>query len=266
VAASPVSKLGAGFDPTVPNVARVYDYLLGGKDNFVGDRELGDQLLSAFPESAWIARQNREFICRAVRYCAEQGVSQFLDIGSGLPTMSNVHQVARQVVPGARVVYVDNDRVAHAHAAALLATSDGVAAILGDVRAPEQILADIRARRLLNLSKPLVVIMTALLHFVTDKEKPEELIGVFKNVMPSGSFLVLTHATHDWQLEESERATRMFQRASAPLVTRSRIEIAAMFRGLELAEPGLVRTSRWQPVEETSAEFSELFGGAGLKP
>jgi S-adenosyl methyltransferase len=105
--------VGAGFDPTIANVARVYDYLLGGKDNFAVDRELGDQLLAAFPESAWIARQNREFAGRAVRYCAEQGVSQFLDIGSGLPTMSNIHQVAREVVPGARVVYVDNDKVAH---------------------------------------------------------------------------------------------------------------------------------------------------------
>jgi hypothetical protein len=124
VAGSPGSSLvGAGFDPTVPNVARVYDYLLGGKDNFASDRELGDQLLTAFPESAWIARQNRDFAGRAVRYCAEHGVSQFLDIGSGVPTTSNVHQVARQVSPAARVVYVDNDRVAHSHAEALLTTS-----------------------------------------------------------------------------------------------------------------------------------------------
>jgi hypothetical protein len=164
------------------------------------------------------------------------------------------------------VVYVDNDRVAHSHAEALLATSDGIAAILGDVRAPEQILADVRARRLLDLSKPFVVMMTAILHFVTDEEKPEELVRVFKNAMPTGSFLVLTHATHDRQPEEAERATRMYKRASAPLVTRSRIDIAACFRGLELIEPGLVRTSRWRPAEETTAEYSDLFGGVGLKP
>ena len=266
MAGSPGSSVGAGFDPTVPNVARVYDYMLGGKDNFAVDRELGDQLLAAFPESAWIARQNREFAGRAVCYCAEQGVSQFLDIGSGLPTMSNVHQVARRVIPGAKVVYVDNDKVANSHAEALLTTSDGVAAILGDVRAPEQILADVRARRLLDLSKPFVVLMTAILHFVTDEEKPEELVRVFRNAMPADSFLVLTHATHDWQPEESERATRMYQRASAPLVTRSRIDIATLFRGLELVEPGLVRTSRWRPAEESTAEFSDLFGGVGRKP
>ena len=266
MAGSPGSSLGAGFDPTVANVARVYDYLLGGRDNFAVDRELGDQLLAAFPESGWIARQNREFAARAVRYCAEQGVSQFLDIGSGLPTMNNVHQVARSVVPAARVVYVDNDKVAHSHAEALLTTGDGVAAIFGDVRAPEQILADIRARRLLDLGKPFVVLMTAVLHFITDEEKPEELVTVFKNAMPTGSFLVLTHATHDWQPEESERAIRMYRRASAPLVTRSRIDIAALFRDLELVPPGLVRSSRWRPAEETDAEFSDLFGGVGRKP
>ena len=210
MAGSPSPGVGEGFDPTVPNVARVYDYMLGGKDNFAVDRDLGDQLLAAFPESAWIARQNREFAARAVSYCAEQGVSQFLDIGSGLPTMDNVHEVARRVIPGARVVYVDNDKVANRHAEALLTTGDGVSAIFGDVRAPEQILADVRARRLLDLSQPFVVMMTALLHFITEDEKPDELVRVFKNAMPSGSFLVLTHATHDFAPEDSERATRMY--------------------------------------------------------
>lgn len=258
--------MGAGFDPSVPNVARVYDYMLGGKDNFAVDRELGDQLLVAFPESAWIARQNRAFIGRAVTFCAEQGVSQFLDVGSGLPTMDNVHEVARKVIPGAKVVYVDNDKVAHSHTEALLTTSDGVSAILGDLRAPEQILADMRARRLLDLSQPFVVIMTAILHHITDAEKPEELVRVLKNAMPSGSFLVLTHATHDFQPEESERAVRMYRRASSPLVTRSRIDIAALFRGLDVVEPGLVRTSRWRPTEETTAESSDLFCGVARKP
>ncbi len=266
MAGSPSSGVGEGFDPSVPNVARVYDYLLGGKDNFAVDRELGDQLLAAFPESAWIARQNRAFAGRAVSYCAEQGVSQFLDIGSGLPTMDNVHEVARRVIPAARVVYVDNDKVANRHVDALLSTSDGVAAIPGDLRAPEQVLADVRARRLLDLNRPFVVMMTAILHFVTDDEKPDELVRVLRNAMPAGSFLVLTHATHDFQPDNAERATRMYRRASAPLVTRSRIDIAAMFRGLDLVAPGLVRTSRWRPPEETTAESADLFGGVGRKP
>ena len=137
----------AGLDTAVANVARVYDYMLGGKDNFAADRDLGDQLLRAFPDSAWIARQNRRFLGRAVRYCAQQGLGQFLDLGSGLPTMDNVHEVARRVIPGAAVVYVDNDRVALTHANALLATSDGVAAVFGGLREPGKDLGRRRGHR-----------------------------------------------------------------------------------------------------------------------
>jgi hypothetical protein len=194
-----------GLDPSVANVARVYDYMLGGKDNFSVDRQLGSQLLTAFPEAAWIARQNRAFAGRAVRYCAEHGVGQFLDVGSGLPTMDNVHEVARRVITDAAVVYVDNDKVAHSHAEALLTTNDGVAAITGDVREPGQILADVRAGGLLDLTRP--------------------------------------------------------------FVTRSRLDIAAMFSGFQLVKPGLVRTSRWQPPEQvTVTEASDLFAGVGRKP
>ena len=256
-----------GLDPSVPNVARVYDYMLGGRDNFSADRQLGAQLLAAFPEAAWIARQNRAFASRAVRYCAEHGVGQFLDVGSGLPTMDNVHEVARQVIPDAAVVYVDNDKVAHSHAEALLTTSDGVAAIFGDVRKPGRILAEVRAHDLLDLTRPFVVLLTAILHFITDFERPTALVGEFRDAMPPGSYLVLSHATHDFQPEESARASRMYSRASSPLVTRSRLDIAAMFRGLELVKPGLVRTSRWRPTEQATATgTSDLFAGVGRKP
>ncbi len=256
-----------GLDPSVANVARVYDYVLGGKDNFSVDRQLGSQLLTAFPEAGWIARQNRAFAGRAVRYCAEHGVGQFLDVGSGLPTMDNVHEVARRVISDAAVVYVDNDKVAHSHAEALLTTNDGVAAITGDVREPGRILADVQAGGLLDLTRPFVVLLTAILHFITDFERPAELIATFRDAMPSGSYLVLSHATHDFQPEESARATRMYSRASSPLVTRSRLDIAAMFSGFQLVKPGLVRTSRWQPPEQvTVTEASDLFAGVGRKP
>src|SRR5262249_37680124 len=219
------------------------------------------------PEAAWIARQNRAFACRAVRYCAEHGVGQFLDVGSGLPTMDNVHEVARRAIPGAAVVYVDNDKVAHNHAAALLATSDGVAAIIGDVREPGRILTAVRAGGLLDLTRPFVVMLTAILHFITDFERPAELVGAFRDAMPTGSYLVLSHATHDFQPEESARASRMYGRASSPLVTRSRLDIAAMFSGFELVKPGLVRTSMWRPAEEvTPAPPADLFAGVGRKP
>ena len=256
-----------GFDPSVPNVARVYDYVLGGKDNFSVDRQLGSQLLVAFPDAAWIAMQNRAFAGRAVRYCAEHGLDQFLDVGSGLPTIDNVHEMARRVIPGAAVVYVDNDKVAHSHAEALLTTSDGVGAIIGDVREPDRILADIRAGGLLDLNRPFVVVLTAILHFITDLERPAELVGAFRDAMPTGSYLVLSHATHDFEPEESARASRMYGRASSPLVTRSRLDIAAMFSGFELVKPGLVRTSMWRPPEEvTPTQASDLFAGVGRKP
>src|SRR5258706_2136172 len=156
-----------GLDPSVANVARVYDYMLGGKDSFSVDRQLGSQLLTAFPEAAWIARQNRAFAGRAVRYCAEHGVGQFLDVGSGLPTMDNVHEVARRVITDAAVVYVDNDKVAHSHAEALLTTNDGVAAITGDVREPGRILADVQAGGLLDPTRPLSVFLAALIQLFT---------------------------------------------------------------------------------------------------
>jgi hypothetical protein len=256
----------AGLDTTTPNVARVYDYMLGGKDNFAADRQLGEQLLAEFPMSAWIARQNRAFVGRAVHYCAQQGVRQFLDVGSGLPTMDNVHEVARRAIPDAAVVYVDNDKVAYAHASALLATSDGVAAILGDVREPREILAAVQARGLIDLSRPLVVLLTAILHFIGDDEDPEGIVGVFRDAMPVGSYLVLSHATHDVLPEESARARSMYRGASSSLITRSRDDIAAFFAGLELVEPGLVGTAQWRPRKPLrSAEPAHIYAGAGRK-
>jgi S-adenosyl methyltransferase len=257
---------GAGFDPTVPNVARVYDYMLGGKNNFTADRRLAEQLQAEFPESSWIARQNRAFLGRAVRYCAGQGIGQFLDVGSGLPTMDNVHEVARQVIPGAAVVYVDSDRVAVAHAKALLATSPGVSAIWGDVREPRKILAEVQARALIDLSQPVVVLLAAILHFVADEEDPAGIVQVFLDAMPAGSYLVLSHATHDVLPEESARARNMYRGASSRLATRSRADIAAFFTGVELVDPGLVLTSQWRSPELARiAEPADLYAGVGRK-
>jgi hypothetical protein len=256
----------AGLDTTVANVARVYDYLLGGKDNFAADRELGKQLLEAFPQSAWISRQNRRFIGRAIRYCAQQGVTQFLDLGSGLPTMDNVHEVARRVIPAAAVVYVDNDRVALTHANALLATSAGVAAIFGDVREPQKILADAADCGVIDLSRPVVVLLAAVLHFITDEEDPGRIVKVFRDAMPSGSHLILSHASHDVLPEESARARNMYRGASSPMVTRSQDDIAAFFTGLELVEPGVVPTSHWRPEEPAPTTMTpDLVAGVGRK-
>jgi hypothetical protein len=258
---------GAGFDPTIPNVARIYDYMLGGKNNFAADRQLAEQLQAEFPVSEWIARQNRAFLGRAVRYCAEQGIDQFLDVGSGLPTMDNVHEVARRVIPSAAVAYVDSDRVALAHARALLATSPGVSAFWGDVRDPRKILADVTARGLIDLSRPVVVLLAAILHFIADNENPGEIVRVFTDAMPAGSFLVLSHASHDALPEETARARSMYRGASSLLATRTREEVVAFFDGLELVDPGVVLTSQWRPEElANKAEPTDLYAGVGRKP
>jgi O-methyltransferase involved in polyketide biosynthesis len=255
-----------GFDTSIANVARVYDYLLGGKDNFAADRELGEQLLKEFPTSAWIARQNRAFLGRAVRYCAEQGATQFLDVGSGLPTMENVHEVARRTRPDARVVYVDSDPIALTHANALLATSDGVAAIAGDIREPDKIIAK-AAEHGIDFHTPVVILLLAVLHFITDAENPGEIVRVFRDAMPPGSYLIISTATHDYAPEESERARGMYRKASAPMVTRSRAEVEAFFEGLELVEPGLVFTTQWRPVEPVrDPGLAGLYAGVGYRP
>jgi hypothetical protein len=258
---------GAVLDTGIASVARVYDYLLGGKDNFAVDRQLGDELKAAFPDSVWISRQNRAFIGRAVTYCAEQGITQFLDIGSGLPTMENVHEVARRVHPEAAVVYVDNDAIALAHANALLATSEGVVAMYGDVREPGKILADVREQGLLDLTKPFVVLLAAILHFITDDEDPIGIVRAFSGAMPSGSYLILTTAHHDAKPEESARAEKMYKRASSPMVTRSKSAIAAYFEGFELAEPGLACTCEWRAPEPPEYDDpADLYGGVGRRP
>jgi hypothetical protein len=254
-------------ETTIPNVARVYDYLLGGKENFATDRELGRQLMEAFPQVAWIARQNRAFLGRAVRYCAQQGISQFLDVGSGLPTMDNVHEVARRVIPAATVVYVDNDRTALSHAQSLLGTSDGVTAIFGDLREPRNVLAGAAARGGLDLGKPVAVLLASVLHFIADHEDPGGIVAVFREAMTAGSYLVLTHASHDDRPAEAARARDMYRGASSPLATRSYDEVAAFFAGLELAPPGLVRTSHWRPEEQVpDDQTADLYAGVGRKP
>lgn len=255
------------FDTSVPNVARVYDYMLGGRDNFAADRELASALLEQFPVSSWIARQNRAFVGRAVRYCAEQGIDQFLDVGSGLPTMNNVHEVARRVIPRAAVVYVDNDTDALAHSRALLAGDHGVSAIWGDARQPARILGRVEEGGLLDLSRPAAIVLGAILHFVADDEDPAGIVAAFRSALAPGSYLILSHATHDVRPDESARARTMYRSASSALATRSRDEIAALFAGLELIDPGLAFTSRWRPDEPPTAEEpTDLYAGVGRVP
>ncbi|MEU1052336.1 SAM-dependent methyltransferase [Streptomyces sp. NPDC005876] len=235
------------IDTSKPHPARMYDWYLGGKDNYPVDEEMGRQMLTLDPRVPVMARVNRAFMQRATRWLAGRGVRQFLDIGTGIPTEPNLHQVAQEIAPDARVVYCDNDPIVLAHAAALLrGTPEGATEYLqADVREPDTILEG--ARKILDLGRPVALSLVALLHFVPDEDGAHELVRRLLHALPSGSHLVVTHATADFTPEESEAATAKLRAAGVTLALRSREEFARFFDGLELVEPGIEVPHRWHP-------------------
>jgi len=264
----------SGFDPTRPSAARVYDYLLGGKNHFAADREMAQKLLATAPIARTAARENRAFLGRAVRYLvAEAGVRQFLDIGTGLPTSNNVHEVAQAVDPSARVVYADNDPLVLAHARALLTSSpEGrTSYIQADLRAPEVILAAPAVQEVLDFSQPVALILVAVLHFVLDEFQPAAAIARLLDALPSGSYLAASHAMGE-HIVPAERvaATRIYRSSGVPLQVRDSDEFAALaFSGLELVPPGVVLVSEWRPEGRAPRPVpSEVVfcGGVARKP
>jgi hypothetical protein len=264
---------GPAFDTTVPNAARIYDYLLGGKDNYQADRDAAARLLAVLPGSARACRDNRDFLQRAVRYLAGTGVRQFIDIGSGLPTAGNVHQVAQEADPGARVAYVDYDPVVLAHARALLATSPAVAVIDGDLRKPGEILAHPDLNKLIDFSQPVAVLLMAVLHFLTDDEHPHEVIQEITADLAPRSYLALTHVTADHvPAGAAATAQRVYASASAPVIPRTRAEVTRLLDGLELVEPGVCDVSAWRPESpparlqgQAPPEGTYIYGGIAVK-
>jgi SAM-dependent methyltransferase len=265
------------IDASVPNAARVYDFFLGGKDNFATDRELAQKILEVLPDTADVCRDNREFMQRAVRFLAgEAGIHQFLDIGPGLPTMGNVHETAQEAVPGAHVVYVDYDPVVLSHAKALLANGEDVIAVEGDLRRPEAILGDERVRRLIDFSRPVAVLVVAVLHFVGDADRPYDAVRTLVDALAPGSYLVLTHSTPDDVSDDvTEAMKHIYSNASAQAVPRSFEDVARFFDGLELVDPGLVNVTRWRPdppSDPPSGQSSRapgrslIYGGVAQKP
>ncbi|MER7351968.1 SAM-dependent methyltransferase [Nonomuraea dietziae] len=238
------------FDPSIPNVARMYDYYLGGKDNFPADRAAAEKVLEIVPHVPFMVRENRAFLGRAVRFLREQGITQFLDIGTGLPTQENVHQLAGE---GAKVVYVDNDPQVLAHARALLQDSPHVRIIDGDLREPERLLAD--AGEHLDLSRPVAVLMVAIVHFVQDDPTP--IMATLSSAMAPGSFMALSHACKDIRPEIAPGVERVYQEASAPFTARGSAEIIALFDGLELVEPGMVNLPEWRPEDPDHVPFRD---------
>ena len=259
-----------GLDVTVPNVARIYDFFLGGKDNFEADRRAVAEIEKSIPDSALACRLNRDFLKRVVRYlAAEAGIRQFLDIGPGLPTVDNVHQIAKAVAPNVRVAYVDYDPVVLLHSQVILERkSDGVVVADGDLRNPQGIVSDKRVLEAIDFSQPVAVLLFAILHFITDAERPDQIIGQFTDVMAPGSFLALSHITDEEVNDEDSRAAqRVYQGASAPVVPRCHAQIIRFFDGLEIIGPGLVDINYWpQPASATASSARRLFyGGVARK-
>ncbi|MHB9862596.1 SAM-dependent methyltransferase [Streptomyces sp. YIM S03343] len=237
----------AEIDTSRPHPARIYDWYLGGKDNYPVDEAMGRQMLALDPRVPVMAQVNRGFMHRATRWLAQQGVRQFLDIGTGIPTEPNLHQIAQRIVPDARVVYCDNDSIVLAHAAALMrGTPQGVTEyLMADVRDPATIMD--AAGKILDLGRPVALSLVALLHFVPDSDGAHELVERLLAELPSGSFLMMTHATADFTPEESAAATEKLKAAGVTLALRSREQFARFFTGLELVEPGVEIVHKWHP-------------------
>jgi S-adenosyl methyltransferase len=255
---SPVPPAGSGgpggrddwrttFRPDIPSSARIYDYFLGGKDNYPADREAARTITAHLPNIREAARINRAFVRRAVRYLVnEAGITQLIDIGTGLPTMGNVHEVALEANPAARVVYIDHDPVVLAHARNMLQGAASAVILGHDMRAPADILADRELRRLVNFDEPVGVLFVSMLHFLSDADDPGAIIGELLAPFPAGSHVALTHGTAD-AAPEVNAAARVYEAATTPMYVRSRAEVLALAPGLELVEPGLVWTSEWRP-------------------
>jgi hypothetical protein len=257
------------FDTSVPHIARVYDYWLGGKDNFAADRELGERTLEAYPNLVFSVRANRAFLARTVRFLAgEAGIRQFLDIGTGIPTANNTHQVAQRVAPDSRIVYVDNDPIVLSHARALLKSSpQGACAYLdADLRDPEAILAT--AARTLDFGQPVAVMLIAVMHFIGDDAQASKIIGRLMDACVPGSFVVISHVGGDIDAEQQgEMVRRLNQSVAEKATMRDRAGVTRLFAGLELVEPGVVRVSEWRPDSELeAARPTGLWGGVARKP
>jgi len=247
-----------------PTPARMYDYFLGGKDNFAVDREAAERVKEAIPNTYEIVWENRLFLQRAVRYLAEAGIDQYIDLGTGLPTQGNVHEIAQQVIPGARVVYVDNDPIVLAYGRALLADSPTTTVITADMREPHAILGDSAVQDLIDFSRPVAVLFVAVLHFVRDSEDPLGMVKAFRGVMAPGSYLVLSHLTTDGPPPDAvARTVEVYQGATSPIVFRTREQIAQLFDGFTLQRPGLVRPWQWRPEPTDTMHTKWLYAGVG---
>lgn len=246
------SESGQRAGITQASPARVYDYLLGGMHNFAVDRAAGDAIIARNPDAPLVAKANRAFLGRAVRYLAGMGVRHFLDIGSGLPTAGNVHEVAQRASPDARVVYVDIDPIAVAHSQELLQDNDRAMAVPADIRRVDELLdrlSDPRVRRIVDLDRPLALLLVAVLHFIPDEDGPTDLVAQLRGALAPGSWLVVSHlATESFSRDDVEAVRGIYRRGgAAEPITRSREQVHAFFGSWQLVDPGLVYLNQWRP-------------------
>jgi trans-aconitate methyltransferase len=263
------------INTSVPNPARIYDYLLGGKDNYPADREVAEQVVAIAPVTRDVVRDNRAFLRRAVRFLAkEAGIRQFIDLGSGLPTHGNVHEIAQAVAPDARVVYVDNDPMVVTHSRALLA-DDRTIAIQADLRDPDAILRHPEVRAFIDFQRPLALLAMAILHFIPDDQDPQGIVARFRDALPAGSYLAISHSTRDiparpdmtaeQMTEMGKKVERLYQLTTTSIVTRTRAQVERFFDGFELVDPGLVEIQVWRPDDQRSMLPGGFYGGVGYK-
>jgi hypothetical protein len=256
----------AGVDTSVANIARIHDYLLGGKDNYAADREAVRKILAIAPDLRTNAIEGQAFRGRLVRYLAGQGVSQFITLGAGMPAPSNIHALARSIDPQARTVYVDDDTVALNHARAILASDPGTAVVRGDVLHPEGFLTDPALRRLIDFDRPLAVLILTILQYIPDVDGPYESVARLRECLPSGAYLAITHIVFDGEPEAAARLTDVFQQilGRAEEAPRTLAQVGRFFDGLDLVDPGVVHLRHWHPDGPAPFPKARPWSAAGV--
>jgi hypothetical protein len=256
------------IDTSRPHPARMYDYYLGGRDNYEVDREAAQRVIDLLPDIVPAARANRDFLHRTVRFLAESGIEQFIDIGTGVPTSPNTHEIAQAVSPDVRVAYIDNDPIVATHAGARLTGAGNTGFFLGDIRDPASILEHPTLGKLIDFDRPVALMLVAVLHFIKDAEDPAGIVTALRDALPAGSHLVLSHGTADFHGGGFPEIFKIYDKATATLNPRTREEILRYFDGFELLEPGLVQVLLWRPERQpTPEEISKVgfYGGVARK-
>ena len=252
-------------DPAIPSVARIYDYLLGGAHNFDADRMVGEKVLAVQPNGRQIARSNRAFMSRAVRFMVDSGIRQFLDLGSGIPTVGNVHEIAQHADPDCRVVYVDYDPIAVAHSQLILDQNPRAVVVDADLTQPQAVLKNSTVRNFLDFSQPIGLLLVAVFHFVPDSKQPGEIVKKYVDAIPSGSYVAISHLTADQMADEMAGVVEAMKNSRDPMYFRNYADVSALFGGLEVVEPGVVSAPLWRKDYGEDLDQEGVYVGVGRK-